>query len=91
MPKDILLYDYKRAADALSMSEAALRNLVHRGKGPKVTKIRNHNRTFFAPVDLEAFVEAHRNPVPVPSRDPVTRPVKKRRRGRPSLVEIMEG
>jgi hypothetical protein len=50
--------DYPAAAEALSMSRGALRDLVYKGRGPIVTKI--GNRTFFAVKDLEAFVDAHR-------------------------------
>lgn len=53
-----LLLDYPAAADALSMSRGALRDLVYKGRGPVVTKI--GNRTFFAIKDLEAFVDRHR-------------------------------
>ncbi len=53
-----LLLDYNAAADALSMSRGALRDLVYKGRGPVVTKI--GNRTFFAIKDLEAFVDRHR-------------------------------
>ncbi len=54
----ILLLDYERAAQSLSMSRAALRDLVYKGRGPVVTKI--GRRTFFAVRDLEDFVERHR-------------------------------
>lgn len=53
-----LLLDYPAAAEALSMSRGALRDLVYKGRGPVVTKI--GNRTFFAIKDLERFVEDHR-------------------------------
>lgn len=53
-----LLLDYPAAAEALSMSRGALRDLVYKGRGPVVTKI--GNRTFFAVKDLERFVEEHR-------------------------------
>ena len=53
-----LLLDYPAAADALSMTRGALRDLVYKGRGPVVTKI--GNRTFFAIKDLERFVEEHR-------------------------------
>ena len=55
-----LLLDYKAAAEALSMTRGALRDLVYKDRGPVVTKI--GNRTFFSIKDLEAFVEAHREP-----------------------------
>ncbi|MRG71080.1 hypothetical protein GH722_04815 [Alphaproteobacteria bacterium HT1-32] len=53
-----LLLDYPAAADALSMTRGALRDLVYKGRGPVVTKI--GNRTFFAVKDLERFVDDHR-------------------------------
>ncbi|QIE57013.1 helix-turn-helix domain-containing protein [Pikeienuella piscinae] len=53
-----LLLDYPAAAEALSMTRGALRDLVYKGRGPVVTKI--GNRTFFAVKDLERFVEEHR-------------------------------
>lgn len=54
----ILLYDYRRAADTLSMSRSALRDLVHKGRGPRITKI--GRRTFFARLDLETYVDTLR-------------------------------
>lgn len=56
--RPILLLDYDGAASALSMSRAALRDLVYKGRGPIVTKI--GRRTFFAVKDLEAFVDERR-------------------------------
>ncbi|WP_422021748.1 helix-turn-helix transcriptional regulator [Pyruvatibacter mobilis] len=53
-----LLLDYDAAAKALSLSKAALRDLVYKGRGPRITKI--GRRTFFAFQDLEAFVEDQR-------------------------------
>lgn len=53
-----LLLDYPAAAEALSMSRGALRDLVYKGRGPVVTKI--GSRTFFAVRDLEAFINRHR-------------------------------
>ncbi len=58
-PNAKLLYDYAGAADQLSMSVQALRDLVYKGRGPVTTKI--GRRTFFTYRDLEAFVEAHRH------------------------------
>ena len=81
-----LLLDYDGAAAALSMSRAALRDLVYKGRGPTVTKI--GRRTFFAVKDLEAFIDRHREtPVPV-----VPEPAKPKtgRRGRPSIAEMIE-
>lgn len=77
-----LLLDYEGAAAALSLSRAALRDLVYKGRGPVVTRI--GRRTFFAVRDLEAFVERHREPAPLPQPAPVAR---KRRRGRPTIAE----
>jgi Helix-turn-helix domain len=54
----VLLLDYPAAAQALSMTRGALRDLVYKGRGPAVTRI--GTRTFFAVRDLEAFVERHR-------------------------------
>lgn len=53
-----LLLDYPAAAEALSMSRGALRDLVYKGRGPTVTRI--GSRTFFAIKDLERFVDQHR-------------------------------
>ncbi len=53
-----LLLDYKGASATLSMSPVALRDLVYKNKGPRVTRI--GRRTFFAWKDLEAFVEEYR-------------------------------
>ncbi len=53
-----LLFDYEQAASALSLTRAALRDLVHKGRGPVVTKI--GRRALFAIVDLEASIEQHR-------------------------------
>lgn len=58
MPPIKLLLDYPAAAEALSMSRGALRDLVYKGRGPVITKI--GSRTFFAVKDLERFVERHR-------------------------------
>lgn len=53
-----LQYDYKGAADMLSLTPAALRDLVYKGRGPATVRI--GRRTFFAHKDLEEFVERHR-------------------------------
>jgi hypothetical protein len=55
-----LLLDYKRAAQALGLTEQALRDLVWKNKGPVVTKI--GRRRMFALADLEEFVARHRSP-----------------------------
>ncbi len=85
MPHPIkLLLDYDEAAAALSMTRAALRDLVYKGRGPAVTKI--GRRTFFAIKDLEAFIDRHREAsTPEPSPLPP-----KRSRGRPTIVEQMQ-
>lgn len=80
-----LLLDYDEAAQALSLSRAALRDLVYKGRGPTVTKI--GRRTFFAVRDLEAFIDEHRKPSPT-STIPQSLP-RKRRRGRPTIAEQM--
>ena len=53
-----LQYDYKDAAALLSLSPAALRDLVYKGRGPATVRI--GRRTFFAHQDLEDFVAKHR-------------------------------
>jgi hypothetical protein len=53
-----LLYDYKAAADMLSLTPAALRDLVYKGRGPVTVRI--GRRTFFAHKDLEDFIARHR-------------------------------
>jgi len=53
-----LLLDYENAAKALSLSKAALRDLVYKGRGPRITKL--GRRTFFAYQDLQEFVEQQR-------------------------------
>lgn len=53
-----LQYDYKGAAALLSLSPAALRDLVYKGRGPVTVRI--GRRTFFAYKDLEAFIEQQR-------------------------------
>ena len=48
------LYDYKNAAYLLSMTPVALRNLVHKGKAPAVTKI--GRRVFFTRKDIKDWI-----------------------------------
>lgn len=79
-----LLLDYEGAAAALSLSRAALRDLVYKGRGPVITRI--GRRTFFAVRDLEVWVDQHREPAPLPQPGPVGR---KRKRGRPTVAEQM--
>lgn len=80
-----LLLDYEGAAAALSISRAALRDLVYKGRGPVVTRI--GRRTFFAVSDLEAFIDCHRvAAAALPDEEP---PPRKRRRGRPTIAEQM--
>ncbi len=78
----VLLLDYDGAARALSLSRAALRDLVYKGRGPRVTKI--GRRTFFAVKDLEAFIDQHREPTLLQANEPVV--VHKRKRGRPTIA-----
>ena len=54
-----LLYDYKGAAELLSLTPAALRDLVYKGRGPVTVKI--GRRTFFSHKDLEEFIDANRS------------------------------
>ncbi|MCP5366705.1 MAG: helix-turn-helix domain-containing protein [Hyphomicrobiales bacterium] len=82
----ILLLDYDGAAKALSMSRAALRDLVYKGRGPRAVRI--GRRMFFALKDLEEFVDQHREGVPVPTRETPVPP--RRKRGRPTIAEQME-
>jgi hypothetical protein len=55
-----LLLSYPRAAQALDLTEKALRDLVWKNRGPVVTKI--GRRRMFALSDLEEFVARHRSP-----------------------------
>ena len=82
---EVLLLDYDGAAKALSMSRPALRDLVYKGRGPRVTKI--GRRTFFAVKDLEAFIDRHREPATMEIQEPVI--IAKRKRGRPTIAEQM--
>lgn len=81
----VLLLDYDGAAKTLSMSRAALRDLVYKGRGPRVTKI--GRRTFFAVKDLEAFIDHHREGAPTHVEKPAI--VHKRKRGRPTIAAQM--
>ena len=81
----VLLLDYDGAAKALSLSRPALRDLVYKGRGPRVTKI--GRRTMFAVKDLEAFIDQHREPALLPTSNPVI--VRKGRPGRPTIAEQM--
>ncbi len=82
-----LLLDYDAAAAMLSLSRAALRDLVYRNRGPRTVKL--GRRTLFAVKDLEAFVDLNRQPErPVMSAQ-VLAPPGKRRRGRPTILEQM--
>jgi excisionase family DNA binding protein len=80
-----LLLNYEQAAEALALSRAALRDLVYKGRGP--VAIRIGRRTLFAVSDLEAFIEQHRE-VPHPATVGRDEPPR-RRRGRPSIAEVM--
>lgn len=53
-----LLYDYECAAELLCMTPGALRDLKHKGRGPKAVKI--GRRTFFTHIDLIDYVEGLR-------------------------------
>jgi hypothetical protein len=80
-----LLLDYEHAARALSLTRAALRDLVYKGRGPAITKI--GRRTLFAIIDLEEFVNRHRQAAVIPVIAEAT--ARKRRRGRPTIAEQM--
>ena len=80
-----LLLDYEEAARALSLTRAALRDLVYKGRGPSVTRI--GRRTFFAIKDLEEFIDRHRQRAP-PMTTPEL-PLAKRARGRPTIAQRM--
>jgi hypothetical protein len=82
---EVLLLDYDGAARALSMSRPALRDLVYKGRGPRVTKI--GRRTFFAVKDLEAFIDRHRESAITEIQESIIAP--KRKRGRPTIAEQM--
>jgi hypothetical protein len=82
---EVLLLDYDGAARALSMSRAALRDLVYKGRGLRVTKI--GRRTFFAVKDLEAFIDRHREPAATEIQEPLV--AHRRKRGRPTIAEQM--
>lgn len=77
-----LLYPYEEAAILLGLpSVQALRDLVHRGRGPVPTRI--GRRVLFTPADLSAWIEAHRAPpLASPPPEPLTS-CQRRRRGRP--------
>jgi hypothetical protein len=78
-----LLLDYEAAAHALSLTRAALRDLVYKGRGPTVTKI--GRRTFFAVADLQDFIDAHREKDQrVLSPEPLA---ERRGRGRPTIAQ----
>ena len=79
-----LLYDYQRAAQKLSLSEQALRDLVWKNRGPVVTKI--GRRRLFALSDLEDFVARHRRP-PVPTESS-PESFQRRRRVRPPTTDV---
>jgi|GEM_PF-3182323 len=82
---EVLLYDYDAAARVLSLSRAALRDLVYKGRGPRITKI--GRRTLFARKDLETFVDKHRKHSEQCER--IKFPGKPRKRGRPSIAEVL--
>lgn len=50
-----LLYSYEEAAVLLCLTPVALRNLKHKGRGPKSVKI--GRRVFFAHADLIDWIE----------------------------------
>jgi len=86
---DFQLYNYARAAEFLAVTPVALRNKVYRGQGPTPTVI--ERRTFFALCDLREYVLQHRRPaapaVKLSLAEVLAPP--KRRRGRPTVAEMM--
>lgn len=50
-----LLLDYKEASSLLSMTEQALRDLVHKGQGPE--NLRRGKRVCFTPEGLKKYVD----------------------------------
>ena len=66
-----LLLSYPRAAQALDLTEQALRDLVWKNKGPVVTEI--GRRRMFALSDLQDFIDSHRRP-PTPPVDASAKP-----------------
>ena len=70
-----LLLSYPRAAQALDLTEQALRDLVWKNKGPVVTKI--GRRRMFALSDLKDFIDSHRRP-PTPPVDTGAKPKRRR-------------
>lgn len=50
-----LLWDYKETAQNLSLTVQALRDLVYKGRGPKVTRI--GQRVMFRPADVRTWVD----------------------------------
>jgi predicted DNA-binding transcriptional regulator AlpA len=81
-----LLLDYEQAAKALSLSRAALRDLVYKNRGPVVTRI--GRRTLFAVSDLQAFVERHRE-IPRSLQADSNLPPRRPKRGRPTIAETV--
>lgn len=71
------LLDYRSAAEALSLTEQALRDLVYKGRGPAVTEI--GRRRMFAPADLHEFVERRRRRAPLPEESDSLGPRRRRR------------
>jgi predicted DNA-binding transcriptional regulator AlpA len=52
------LLDYQDAAYVLSITPVALRNLVHKGNAPTITKI--GRRVFFSRADIKTWIEKNR-------------------------------
>lgn len=50
-----LLWNYEETAHHLSLTVQALRDLVYKGRGPKVTRI--GQRAMFRPVDVKDWVD----------------------------------
>lgn len=82
-----LLLDYHAAAQALSLTRSALRDLLYRSAGPDYVKL--GSRTFFRPEDLRAWVASRptfsqrRMPANDPRPVAEATPPAKRKPGRP--------
>jgi len=50
-----LLWNYEEAAQSLSLTVQALRDLVYKGRGPKVTRM--GRRVLFRPADVASWVD----------------------------------
>ena len=79
------IYYMTEAAEALGISQAAMRSRLHRGQGPRPMRL--GSRLAWRPEDLEAYLrqEAERQGVAYSATQPPhqTQEPQRRRRGRP--------